>query len=240
MEQEPRKQWPIFLFVGVLLVAGVLKLQAIFSPADSSVDAAASEVATRAEGTVAANFGQADWTIATPENPDLSSTPQMKSYRETDLQVGADASPVAIRQYATDLKYALQPYSNPKLKSEVQATMDVYEVGTEGSSDAVATLETSKSNHTVALAALLNTTVPQLFLPYHLALVNSVARMGYLTGNMQRVQIEPLLALTSARIFGPEAERFAKALQTINNALLLSGVQFSANDGMQIYINVSR
>jgi len=218
----------------MLVVAGFLRLYDFLYP--PTPEAVAGAAGTSSSAVNSPLFGRANWLLPNGGEEEATIAP-MRTYALVDLKTGADESTVGLRQYANDLGHALAPYSNPKLPSEALATMSAYEQATP---ESMLVLAEAKRGHEGVLADLLEVAVPTSIASYHLLLVNSVSRLDYLTGNMQLIETSPLIALTSARIFGGEVERLAKTLEALNGIFTTSRLKFSANDGPKIYLNVNR
>jgi len=91
----------------------------------------------------------------------------------------------------------------------------------------------------MATAAIAKLSVPKSMTTYHLAVLNSTSRMQYLTENMLQVNENPLLALTSARMFGKEGAHFIEAMTVVNNSLANQGIFADEVAGKKLYVNTT-
>ena len=108
-----------------------------------------------------------------------------------------------------------------------------------GDGAGLAILAERRDTHLRTTEALLGVTVPKSLAGYHLAIVNSTSRMNYLAENMLLVNENPLLALTSGRIFNTEGNRFIEHLTRMNGALASRGIRLEERVGATLYINAS-
>jgi len=243
-QKDDRKMWPVFILVAMFVMAGFFWVEDLLFPEDKTEEALAGEpnsennqvaINTR-ENNIVESFNVATWPMFDTEPADMKELPTLKSYSKADLVVYKTEGPAVTRQYAEDLKYALEPYSNPNMPSEVDALMYEYE---QGDGEGIKSLQRQKEVHALATAAIAKLSVPKSMTTYHLAVLNSTSRMQYLTENMLQVNENPLLALTSARMFGKEGAHFIEAMTVVNNSLANQGIFADEVAGKKLYVNTT-
>ncbi|MBI5138834.1 MAG: hypothetical protein HZA95_03495 [Candidatus Vogelbacteria bacterium] len=238
MKKEPQKMWPIFALGAVVVLAIVLKIYTWIFSGETLPPAEYKAVVGPVGTSTGLAFNMANWQInpSTSSN-EFSSVEPMKNFTDSDIKKTSDNGKTRIKMYATALKSALAPYSDPKQKSAPEILMKVYETNDPAE---LSKLLEAKNNHQTALNSLLAIEVPSDIARYHLVLINSVGRLHFLVNNMLKVGDKPVLALTSARIFGSEVNRFADALTVLNNVFYNKGLVFEEKDEVRIYLTATK
>lgn len=154
-------------------------------------------------------------------------------YRQKDLRVVASAATGTIENYGRELGTILKPYGEPR-ENELTIVGQIYDTQ---DPTAVEKLTAIKKLHQTALADFLKIETPAEAVSLQLAIVNDLALLLTLIGNMEKIVAEPILALQSAQVYQVSLLSFYSRLSQINDYFRSRGIVFKPDERVQIFIN---
>lgn len=154
---------------------------------------------------------------------ELSLTIEYKTYASKDVKTIED-TPANIKAYADSLRAIAQKYSPKQGENELAILNNSLENG-ENDEDATK-LKNIADGYKKTLTAYAALKVPRSAASYHLALLNSVSKVGTNIEGFSRINTDSVFVLANVTPYSTNIEALAKAIDDLRNYFLAAKVNF--------------
>lgn len=145
-------------------------------------------------------------------------------YTEVNIKINITDNPALKQKYYTDVKTLFKNYQSAGLGDELdiisQGLASNSTDGTSGNTDQYAKLSTIANAYQNFAKKIMEVSVPQSLIKYHLQIANSANNTGISVANMEKITADPIIGLSGLSQYQKYSDDLVKAVADLEAFLL--------------------